>query len=53
MSQPEPLARSEVAEGKWGAPDLCFRAEPPEFVGSAVMSSSLVSWKGRWWWPVG
>lgn len=52
MSQPERLARSPVAEGKWGAPDLHFGAKPPGFAGSAV-PSSVASQKGRWLLPVG
>lgn len=30
--------------GKWGAPDLCFGAEPPGF---AAIPSSVASGKGR------
>lgn len=46
MSQPGPLASSRVAQGKWGAPDLCFGAEPPGFAGWAI-PSSVASGKGR------
>lgn len=46
MSQPGPLASSRVVQGKWGAPDLCFGAEPPGFAGWAIPSSAA-SGKGR------